>query len=347
MAHANAQLKQVRQSLGWSQLQLAMRAGVSSRTVQFAESGQNVSLGTMRRIATALGMESDQLIRIDPGTGQDAFADLPWSIADRFRTHRRFDQGSLCRNEAEVIEIVRQLRENFSIQIQKWGSTQSQHHALLRDKAIDEVYFRYEQRYVELWRRNPACIRLDRYDETVGGVSITLPLTAESFRAFRAGELAWLDISADDLVDQSQYLLLDSVTEFTNQCRRPWYQVTESLSLVAFTQVAALAEHPNRSDFEMVSFSASPLNERRLSTIGFVAEPAAEPEFDYPLFWFGEDSRILTKEEYSNWSTFKHFTTLIKSVDKASLRRRMFQNLLSMVKRLQRPAKRSLVRRAA
>ncbi|KLU01758.1 transcriptional control [Rhodopirellula islandica] len=347
MAHANAQLKQVRQSLGLSQLQLAMRAGVSSRTVQFAESGQNVSLGTMRRIASALGMESDQLIRIDPGTGQDAFADLPWSIADRFRTNRRFDQGSLCRNESEVVDIVRQLRENFSVQIQKWGSTQSQQHALLRDKAIDEVYFRYEQRYVELWRRNPACIRLDCYDETVGGVSITLPLTVESFRAFRAGELAWLDISADDLVDQSQYLLLDSVTEFTNQCRRPWYQVTESLSLVAFTQVAALAKHPNRSDFEMVSFSASPLNERRLSTIGFVAEPTVEPEFDYPLFWFGEDSRILTQEEYSNWSTFKHFTTLIKSVDKASLRRRMFQNLLAMVKRLQRPAKRSFARRAA
>jgi transcriptional regulator with XRE-family HTH domain len=347
MAQANAQLREVRQSLGLSQLQLAARAGVSSRTVQFAESGQNVSASTMRRIADALGMEPDQLVRIDPGTGQDAFADLPWSIADRFRKNRRFDQGSTCRDESEVVEIVRQLRENFSIQIQKWGPTQTQHRALLRDKAIDEVYFRYEQRYLELWRRNPGCIRLDRFEDTIGGVSIVLPLTTESFHAFQAGELAWLDISADDLVDQSQHLLLDSVTEFINQCRRPWYKVTESLSLVAFTQVAALAKHPSRSDFEMVSFSASPLNERRLCTIGFVPEPTIEPEFSHPIFWFGEDSRILTKEEYSNWSTFKHFTTLIKSVDKASLRRRMFRNLLSMVKRLQRPAKTSFARRAA
>ncbi|MCR9207480.1 helix-turn-helix domain-containing protein [Rhodopirellula europaea] len=347
MAQANAQLKQARQSLGLSQLQLAMRAGVSSRTVQFAESGQNVSTGTMRRIAGALGMQADQLVRIDPGTGQDGFAELPWSVADKFRTNRNFDEGSMCRNEADVVDVVRQLRENFSVQIQKWGTTQDQQQALQKNSAIDEVYFRYEQRYVDLWRRNPGCIRLDRFEDTVGGVSIVLPLTAESFHAFRDGKLAWLDISADDLADQSQYLLLDSVTEFTKQCRRPWYQVTKSLSLITFNQVASLAESPNQSDFEMVSFSASPLNERRLGTIGFIPEPTKEPEFSYPIYWFGEDPRILGKEEYSSWATFKHFAMLIKSVDKAGLRRRMIRNLLSMVKRLQRPAEHSFSRQAA
>lgn len=347
MTHANAQLKQARQSLGLSQLQLATRAGVSSRTVQFAESGQSVSIGTMRRIAGALGMQPDQLVRIDPGTGQDAFAELPWSVADRFRNNHDFDEGTLCRNEAEVVETVRQLRENFSVQIQKWGSAQDQQEALLRDRAIDQVYFRYEQRYVDLWRKNPGCIRLDRFEDTVGGVSIVLPLTAESFQAFRNGRLAWLDISPEDLTDQSQYLLLDSVTEFTKQCRRPWYQVTKSLSFIMFNQVASLAQSPNQPDFEMVSFSASPLNEQRLGTFGFIAEPTSEPEFSYPIFWFGEDPRILGREEYSSWATFKHFAMLIKSVDKTVLRRRMIRNVLSMFKRLQRPNRRSFARQAA
>ncbi|MEO9592420.1 helix-turn-helix domain-containing protein [Rhodopirellula bahusiensis] len=347
MAQANAQLKQVRQSLGLSQLELATRAGVSARTVQFAESGQNVSSGTMRRIATALGVESDQLVRIDPGTGQDAFVDLPWSIVDRFRSNRPIDQGSMCRNESEVAEIVRQMRENFSVHIQKWGSSQSQQEALQRDKAINQVYVRYEQRYIELWRQNPGCIRLDRINETICGASIVLPLTTESFQAFRNGELGWLDISAGDLADQSQYLLLDSVTEFTNQCRRPWYQVTKSLSSITFAQVASLAESPNQSDFEMVSFSASPLNERRLATIGFIPEPTTEPEFNYPIYWFGEDPRILSKDEYTNWSTFKHFAMLVKSVDKSAIRRRMIRSALAMIKRLQRPMGGSFEQQAA
>ncbi|MCC9644014.1 helix-turn-helix transcriptional regulator [Rhodopirellula sp. JC740] len=337
MAQANAHLKQARKSLGLSQLQLAARAGVSSRTVQFAESGQNVSSGTMRRIAGALGMEPDQLVRIDPGTGQDAFADLPWSLADTFRTRRPITDGSMCRDEAEVIEIVRLMRENFSIHIQKWGSEEHQEQALKRDEAINEVYFRYEQRYVDYWRRNPGCIRVDRYDGTICGVSIALPLTKEAFAAFRNGELAWLDISPDDIDDQSQYLLLDSVTEFTNRCRRPWYQVTESLSFVLLSQVARLAIDPNGTDFEMVSFSASPLNERRLKTIGFIAEDSAEPEFNYPIFWFGEDARILGTEEFSNWSTFKHFAMLIKAADKASFSRRMLRGLLGVIKRRQKP----------
>lgn len=347
MAHASPQLKQVRQDLGLSQLQLAMRAGVSSRTIQFAESGHSVSKSTLRRIATALDMECDQLIRIDSGTGQDAFVDLPWSIADRFRSNRLSDQGTTCRTEAEVVDVIRQLRENFQIQIQKWGSPQNQQKALLRDEAINRAYFRYEQRYIDFWRKNPNCIRLDRHADSVCGVSIVLPLTSDAFNSFRNGELAWLDIAASDLMDQSQHLLLDSVTEFVSQCRRPWYQVTESLSFVSLAQVASLATRPGQSDFEMVSFSASPLNERRLNTIGFIGAQSSEPEFGYPVFWFGESPQILAKDEYANWSTCKHFASLIKSIDQSSLRRRLARSLLSAVKLLQPHAVGALNRQAA
>lgn len=348
MAHASPQLRQARLGLGLTQLELAARAGVSCRTIQFAESGRSVANSTLRRIASAMDMECDQLLRIDPGTGKDAFMDLPWSIADRFRNNRFSERGSCCRNEAEVVSVVRELRENFAVQIQKWGTAEKQGQALLRDEAINETYFRYEQRYLECWRKNPNCIQVDRVDDTVCGVSIVLPLTANCFESFRAGKTAWLDIGADDIVEQSQYLLLDSVTEFVNRCRRPWYQVTETLSFISLAQVAELAIDPSLADFDMVSFSASPLNERRLTAIGFAGEQVAEPEFGHQIFWFGENTRVVTREEYSNWATFRHFASLVKSIDSKALRRRMMRSLLSTVKRRRLwSTARSLTRQAA
>lgn len=332
----NSNLKETRQLRGMSQLQLALRAGVSTRTIQFAESGKSLTESTVRKIARALSMQSDQLLRIDPGQGQDAFTKLPWSLGDRFESKELSDQGSYCRDEAEVIEVVQNLRENFSIQIRKWGSPEEQARALKRDAELTRSYFRYEQRYLDIWRRNPGCFRVDRFNETLCGVSISLPISQDCFDDFQAGERSLFDITADDLCDQSQTILLDSVTEFANQSDRPWYHITESLSFISIAQIADLAVDPGSSDFQMISFSASPLNERRLTSVGFESVERFEPEFRYPIFVFGDQDNPDRIDHYSIRSTLKHFSHLIKAVNSKSTRRKLMGMLLSMIKRRQR-----------
>lgn len=333
MPTLNSHLKQTRKLRGLSQLQLASRAGVSARTIQFAESGKPLSDTTIRCIAEALELQVDQLLRIDSDCGQDAFAKLPWSIGDRFHSNQLADQGSLCRDEEEVIQVVRNLRENFAVQIQKWGSTQEQVSALQRDDAMTSAYFRYEQRYLDIWRRNPACLRVDRVQDVLCGVSIVLPITESCFEAFRAGSRGLLDVTAEDLCDQSQKLLLDSMTEFVNQSKRPWYRITESLSFISVAQIASLAEDSAAADFEMISFSASPLNERRLVAAGFEALEATEPEFNHPIFVFSDDHAPHELDGYTKRSTLKHFTHLIRTVSLQSMRRRMVRSVLSLFKR--------------
>ncbi len=326
---------------GLSQLQLAARAGVSSRTIQFAESGKLLSDSTVRRIADALDVGVDQLLRIDAGGDQDSFSKLPWSISDRFQANQLTELGSFCRDEAEVIDVVRNLRLNFSVQIQKCGSTDEQDIALQRDDELTRSYFRYEQRYLDIWRRNPDCIRVDRVNETLCGVSILLPITRDCFDAFLAGKRGLLDVTAEDLCDQSQTILLDSVTEFVNQSKRPWFRITESLSFITVAQISSLALAPGRDDFEMISFSASPLNERRLTAVGFEAADTVELEFNYPIFLFSESNQRLERkqpeviERFTIRSTLKHFTHMIKAVTFQSVRRQMIKKLLLMVKRRQ------------
>ena len=165
-----------------------------------------------------------------------------------------------------------------------------------------------------------------------------LPITRSCFDDFSAGKRKLFDVTAEELRDQSQTLLLDSVTEFVNQSKRPWFQITESLSLITVSQVARLASDPSRDDFEIISFSASPLNGRRLKIVGFEAALAYEPEFKYRLFIFSEnspnsvDNQHEKIDRFSVRSTLKHFTHLMKAMMSPSSRRQMVKSLLVMVK---------------
>ncbi len=52
-------IRAARQALGWSQTDLAGKAGVSPRTVYAVEKGQGCRQATKRRILTALGVPWD------------------------------------------------------------------------------------------------------------------------------------------------------------------------------------------------------------------------------------------------------------------------------------------------
>lgn len=49
------EIREARERIGWSQEHLASKAGVSRPTVARAETGSNISTGTLEKIAEALG----------------------------------------------------------------------------------------------------------------------------------------------------------------------------------------------------------------------------------------------------------------------------------------------------
>ena len=59
-----ARLKQFRESRGWSQRELAQKAGVPQPTIGYLESGRRsgLTVETARRIADAFGISIDRLV---------------------------------------------------------------------------------------------------------------------------------------------------------------------------------------------------------------------------------------------------------------------------------------------
>lgn len=49
------EIREARLSLGWTQHQLAQKAGVSRPTIARVETGGNISTGTLEKVAEALG----------------------------------------------------------------------------------------------------------------------------------------------------------------------------------------------------------------------------------------------------------------------------------------------------
>jgi len=55
-----SRIRAARQAMGWTQTELAQRAGVSARTVHAVEKGRTCRQATKRLILTALGVPWDQ-----------------------------------------------------------------------------------------------------------------------------------------------------------------------------------------------------------------------------------------------------------------------------------------------
>jgi transcriptional regulator with XRE-family HTH domain len=60
-------IRAARQALGWTQNELATRAGVSPRTIHAVEQGRSCRQATKRRILTALGVSWEMRAEYFPG----------------------------------------------------------------------------------------------------------------------------------------------------------------------------------------------------------------------------------------------------------------------------------------
>jgi DNA-binding MarR family transcriptional regulator/DNA-binding XRE family transcriptional regulator len=88
---SSAALRRAREAAGWSQRELASRAGVHQPQVARAESGQDIQLSLLARLAAPLGL-APGLLAVAPQPGVVPFpapAALHDTVADSFETWRK------------------------------------------------------------------------------------------------------------------------------------------------------------------------------------------------------------------------------------------------------------------
>ncbi len=342
MPKGSIKISQTRKELGLSQLQLAVQAGVAVRTLQFAEAGkQRLSVKMLRRIAEALSLPYEDVIS-DSSQNDDQFDAWPWSLSQFIQSKTVPGDEAFCENEEDACSVIQRMRESWRMHLD--GGDPCEDDALFdaANEKLNEQYFSYEERYLSLWRRHPQTILLAAADGKRNGASVVLPVTDSAYERLRDGEISFMDIGPDDILDESQNLVLDSAVEFKEGGGSAWYKVTDSLSYAVFCQIAMLSVDPMSDDFRMVSFGASATNIRRLKSIGFQESTKTMPTFNFPICEFAQEHADESDDTYTRVSTTTHYAHLFHRVVgsrfRSVTRRRVITGALSTFQRILKPA---------
>ena len=329
-------IRERREELGWSQLKLAVQAGVSQRTVQFAEAGEaTLTSSKITQIAQALDLTFGEVSQAERAEERDRFTEWPWSASKWIQQKLEPEPEAYCRDESDVQEVLAEMRKNWRRHLDRSGVGDHEEGEVYcdADDQLNQSYFRYEQRYLSLWRRCPSVIQLATHNGLRTGASIVLPVTDSAYERLRDGEISFMDIGADDLCEESQNLILDHAVEFSDKPRQSWYRLTDRLSFALFSQMAAHAHDPSADDFRMLSFAASPINIRRLEGMGFRQYGVRMPEFQYSLCEFSIDPFEENDSLYSTRSTWAHFTHLAKRLSSPVSKQRVVRTVLKALQR--------------
>lgn len=320
MPRGSSQIRVVRTKLGWSQLDLATRADVSVRTVQFAESGtQPVSTNKLQDIAAALGLAYEDVCRHEDEAGMDEDEAMPWSLSRYIQSRMAPPDEAYCENEKELRDAVRQMRSSWKLHLQISVGSESTAVERFNDAVLNRMYQKYEERYVSIWEQNPLCLMFATSNRHRVGACVVLPVTDHAYQSFLDGKLSFMDIGPQHIEDQSQKLILDSAVEFAHVKHREWLNFTRGISYTIFSQIAMQSIDPGREDFCMASFCASPFNAKRLASMGFIENGTEMPEFGYPICEFSVRKQRMRDQQYSEASTTAHFAHLFKGFCESGL----------------------------
>ncbi|MFG0263382.1 MAG: helix-turn-helix domain-containing protein [Novipirellula sp. JB048] len=343
MPKGSIKISQTRKELGLSQRELAVQAGIAVRTLQFAEAGkQRLSAKMLRRIAAALELPYEQVIQ-ERVPSEDQFDSWPWSLSQFIQRKTVPSEQAFCEDEADVCNIIRRMRESWSVHLE--GSPASEYDEIFQagNRKLNEHYSDYEARYLSLWQRHPQTLIASTSDGVRNGASVVLPVTDSAYERLRDGKLSFMDIGPEDVLDESQNLVLDSAVEFADTRTPAWYKVTDSLSYAVFCQIAMLAKDPLADDFRMISFGASSTNMRRQKSIGFLYSTKVMPGFDYPICEFAQQYDGGSDDTYTRVSTTAHYAHLfhrvVGSKFRSATRRRVIVKALSAFQRVVKPLK--------
>ncbi|TWU26904.1 anaerobic benzoate catabolism transcriptional regulator [Novipirellula galeiformis] len=343
MPKGSIKISQTRKELGLSQLELAVQAGIAVRTLQFAEAGkQRLSAKMLRRIAEALDLPYEEVIQESAPT-DDQFDAWPWSLSQFIQSKTVPSQQAFCEDDEDVRNVIQRMRESWGVHLE--CSAPSNYDEIFRagNQKLNEQYFRYEDRYLSLWQRHPQTLIVSASEGVRNGASVVLPVTDSAYEQLRDGEISFMDIGPDDILDESQNLVLDTAVEFSETRGPAWYKVTDSLSYAVFCQIAMLAKDPLAEDFRMLSFGASSTNMRRQKSIGFLYSTKVMPEYDFPICEFAQEYDGGSDETYTRVSTTTHYAHLfhrvVGSQFRSATRRRVIARTLSAFQRVVKPIK--------
>ena len=286
-------LKEKRRSLGLSQLEVATMAKVSVRTLQFAESCKsNVSSQKLRQIARAIGIAEAEAFQVaspggsDKTGGPDKYDRLPWSMSRYIQDRAAPGPECFCRDQDEALDVIREMRKNWKHHLRTAGAAQSEEPYEIAEKILENALYQYESRYLRIWKRHPGTFQLARSNGFYCGVAVVLPVSDEAYEKLAAGEISFMEITEDDIEEESQNIILDSAVEFFGLEQPPWHQLSNSIGFAVFCRIAALSLDPMADDFRMLSFAASELNSKRLTSLGFRTSDEVMPEYQYQILEF-------------------------------------------------------------
>ncbi|MDM4016530.1 hypothetical protein QTN89_13885 [Roseiconus lacunae] len=322
-----------------TQEDVAQAADVTVDFVVSAEAAVVTSkLGHLEAIGRVLGLRIDEMVS-DPITvrpTEHVFASWPWSLSGFIQRHLMPIDGAYCVSEADVYRTVGAMRDSWEEHLKRSGEEVEQF--LLADRLLDRERTRYIDRYVKIWKQNDETVLHATVDDRRVGVTVTLPVTEKAYNKLRRGEISFMDITGDDILPQSQFLVLDSGVEFPVGASVPAKKLSNAISFAIFYQIAVLAEDPMRDDFRMLTFAASPTNIQRLAAIGFVDHEVIMPIYGYQILEFMANNEDLKPEIRERSESIPFFAGMFRRWvigDKALRRkRRMILRTLNIFRSL-------------
>ncbi len=314
MPRGNSYIRERRIALGLTQVELAVKADVSTRTVQFAEKGDRFNTRkSMELIAMALGVEYDEIVQPENSTTRDALYEWPWSLSKFVRDRILPEESAYCLTEEDAANGIKQMRDSWELHLDLANVPDHDGVYQAADQLLDEQFQAYQARYLALWRKNKSVIHFATLNSIRSGISVVLPVSSRAYQSLRSGKVSFMDIGENDIEPKSQSLVLDSAVEFSNPKTKPWYKITDALSLAVFYQISILSQNPAAKNFRMLSFGASPINIKRLESTGFRSSGVVMPEFGYQVCEFTNDYSDLQFESFAAASTLSHFARLFKA----------------------------------
>lgn len=281
-----------RNRLGLTQIEVEDLSGVSRRIIQKIEAGdRSVSPRSRRRLAIALGMMPDKEKFIED-CGKDAFWNLPGVLFNHLANFakRKPPDATRCSRLQDAEKTIKRMRENWKLHLSQVCDLNRNSRLQKVDQMLDDRCEEYIDRYVRVWHLVPDSLLCSTSNGERTGASIVLPVSDEAYDGFVTGKRGFMDIQRKDIVPKSQNLIYDSMVEFLDAPRASWYAITNSLSATVFYQTVALSQNVDSADFRIASFEASPVNAKRLKSVGFVRNGYETGEYQFPIYEFSARS---------------------------------------------------------
>lgn len=294
-----------------SQIQLASTADTSRENEQDLEDGKTVKRGSLQAISEALENELQEESKdsacFQEQQNLDFFSSVPWGLHKFASSKLSPNSPSFCFNASEMEhDLLKQLetcfRENYltRLPVEKRSAFFDSTPEMLSSSG-------FVRRYLSIWRANPYTIAFSSISNQRTGVSVVLPVSETTYKAFIEGRISCYEISGKDILAESQFLIFDFLLDY-RAFEDQKHSVVNSLPFLGFYQLATLATNPTANDFRLTTFATTPPNVTRMNRAGFQKLPSQTPDSKLPLWELSMKGNYYDGLE--NASTVAHFVDL-------------------------------------